>query len=109
MRTRFLAGRKTTVFPGGLEAFGKYLANNIKFPAVDRENGTSGRVICSFVVEKDGSLTDIKAVRSPSQTMADEAIRVLKKSPKWTPGIQNNRPVRVNYTVPIAFQLGEEN
>jgi protein TonB len=96
-------------FPGGLEAFGKYLSNNIKFPAVDRENGTSGRVICSFVVEKDGSLTDIKAVRSPSQTMSDEAIRVLKKSPKWTPGIQNNRPVRVNYTVPIAFQLGEEN
>ncbi|MES2427935.1 MAG: TonB family protein [Bacteroidota bacterium] len=96
-------------FPGGLEAFGKYLQNNIKFPAVDRENGVSGRVICSFVVEKDGSLTDIKAVRSPSQTMSDEAIRVLKKSPKWTPGIQNQHPVRVSYTVPIAFTLGEEN
>ena len=99
---------KQPEFPGGLDAFGKYLGSNIKFPAVDRENGTSGRVICTFVVERDGSLTDIKAVRGPSQSMMDEAIRVLKKSPKWKPGIQNNRPVRVSYTVPISFTLGEE-
>jgi protein TonB len=99
---------KQPEFPGGLEAFGKYLGNNIKFPNVDRENGTQGKVFCSFVVERDGSLTDIKAIRGPSQSMMDEAIRVLKKSPKWKPGIQNNRPVRVSYTVPIAFMLGEE-
>jgi protein TonB len=100
---------KQPEFPGGLDAFGKYLSNNIKFPAVDRENGVSGRVICTFVVERDGSLTDIKAVRGPSQTTMDEAIRVLKKSPRWKPGIQNARPVRVSYTVPINFTLGEEN
>ncbi|HWZ35340.1 MAG TPA: TonB family protein [Mucilaginibacter sp.] len=95
-------------FPGGLEAFGKYLQNNIKFPAVDRENGVSGKVFCQFVVEKDGSLTDIQAVRGPSQTMKDEAVRVLKKSPRWKAGIQNGRPVRVSYTVPINFTLETE-
>jgi len=95
-------------FPGGLEAFGKYLQKNIQFPAVDRENGVSGKVICTFVVERDGSLTDIVAVRGPSETTKAEAIRVLRKSPKWKPGIQNNRPVRVSYTVPISFTLGEE-
>jgi periplasmic protein TonB len=92
-------------FPGGMEAFLKYLGDNIKFPPVDRENGVSGRVYCTFVVERDGSLTDIKAVRGPSQTMMDEAVRVLKKSPHWKPGIQNSRPVRVSYTVPINFTL----
>jgi len=96
---------KMPEFPGGLEAFGKYLSDNIKFPAVDRENGVSGKVFCQFVVEKDGSLTDIVAVRGPSQTMKDEAVRVLKRSPKWKPGIQNSRPVRVSYTVPINFTL----
>jgi len=61
-----------------------------------------------FVVERDGSLTDIKALRAPTQAMADEATRVLKASPKWTPGIQNGRPVRAQYTIPINFTLNEE-
>ncbi|MES2807149.1 MAG: energy transducer TonB [Bacteroidota bacterium] len=106
--TIFSQVEKQPEFPGGLEAFGKYLGNNIKFPPVDRENGVSGKVVCSFVVERDGSLTDIVAVRGPSETMKAEAIRVLKKSPKWKPGIQNNRPVRVSYSVPIAFTLESE-
>jgi len=92
-------------YPGGMEAFLKYLGDNIRFPPVDRENGVSGRVYCTFVVERDGALTDIKAVRGPSQTMMDEAVRVLKKSPHWKPGRQNGRPVRVSYTVPINFTL----
>ncbi|MDB4924330.1 energy transducer TonB [Mucilaginibacter sp.] len=96
-------------FPGGLEAFGRYLSKNIHYPAIDRENNVTGKVICQFVVERDGSLTDIKALRGPSQSTMDEAIRVLKASPKWRPGIQNNRPVRVMYTVPISFTLGSEN
>jgi protein TonB len=80
-------------FPGGLDKFNKYLGDHIKYPAV---------------VNIDGSLTDIKAVRGPSDAMKDEAIRVLKGSPKWTPGIQNGRKVRAQYTVPVNFQLGEE-
>jgi protein TonB len=62
----------------------------------------------SFVVEKDGSLTDISAARAPSPTLKEEAMRVVQKSPKWKPGIQNGRPVRVQYTVPINFTLGTE-
>ena len=95
-------------FPGGNDKFLKYLGDNIKYPAVDRENNLQGRVVLQFVVERDGSLTDVKAVRGPSQAMQDEAVRVLKRSPKWKAGIQNGRPVRAQYTVPINFTLGEE-
>jgi protein TonB len=95
-------------FPGGLSAFGKYLEKNIKYPGVDRENNTQGKVFVSFVVEKDGSLTDISAIRGPSATLKEEAIRVIQKSPKWKPGVQNGRFVRVQYTVPISFTLGSE-
>jgi periplasmic protein TonB len=95
-------------FPGGLDKFGAYLAKTIKYPAVDRENNLQGKVVMQFVVERDGSLTDIKAIRGPSEAMKEEAIRVLRGSPKWKPGIQNGRPVRAQYTVPINFQLGEE-
>ncbi len=92
-------------FPGGLPAFGKYLSKNIQYPPIARENNIQGRVIVNFVVEKDGSLTDIKVVRGIGGGADEEAIRVLKKSPKWTPGIQNGRPVRVSYTVPVNFTL----
>jgi protein TonB len=95
-------------FPGGMDKFYAFLGKTIRYPAVDRENNTQGRVIVQFVVERDGSLTDIKALRGPSQTLQDEAIRALKSSPKWHPGIQNNRPVRVQYTVPVNFTLGTE-
>jgi protein TonB len=96
-------------FPGGPDAFNKFLSNTIKYPAVDRENNVTGKVYVSFVVEKDGSLTDIKAIRGPSETEKDEAIRGLKKSPKWKPGIQNGRPVRVLYTIPVNFTLNSDN
>ena len=94
-------------FPGGLEAFGKFLGKNLRYPPIARENGIQGRVFCSFVVERDGSLTDIKVARGIGGGADEEAVRVLKSSPKWTPGIQNGRPVRVSYTVPIFFQLAQ--
>jgi protein TonB len=96
-------------FPGGQDKFNAYLSKNIRYPAADRENNVQGKAVMTFVVEKDGSLTDIKTVRSPTQAMADEATRVLKSSPKWKPGIQNGRPVRAQYTIPISFTLsGDE-
>jgi len=104
----FVSVEQAPEFPGGLAAFGKYLEKNIKYPGVDRENNTQGKVFVSFVVEKDGSLTDIAAVRGPSQTLKDEAIRVIQKTPKWKAGVQNGRPVRVQYTIPINFTLGSE-
>lgn len=88
--------------------FGGYLSKNIHYPAVDKENNVQGKVFVQFVVERDGSLTDIKVLRSPSETLGDEAVRVLKNSPHWKPGIQNGKPVRVMYTVPISFTLSSD-
>jgi len=92
---------------GGSAGFQAYLGKNTKFPAVDRENGTSGRVIATFVVEKDGSLTDIKILRSPSPTMADAVKSAIQSSPAWRPGKQNGQYVRVQFTVPISFSLAD--
>ncbi|RVU01833.1 energy transducer TonB [Mucilaginibacter limnophilus] len=104
----FTAVENQPDFPGGMQAFYKYLGNNIRYPAVARENNVQGRVFVTFVVEKDGSLTDIKVMRGIGSGCDEEAVRVLKKSPKWKPGIQNGRPVRVQYSVPIAFNLASE-
>lgn len=90
-------------FPGGLDAFGNFLSLNLKYPKIDIQNKVSGKVILRFIVQKDGSIDDIKPLRGPSQTLIDEAIRVLKLSPKWKPAVQNENPVKANYTVPISF------
>jgi len=103
----FTAVEVSPEFPGGLEAFYKYLGKNIRYPAVARENGTQGRVIVSFVCEIDGSLTDIKVARGIGDGCDEEAVRVLKASPHWRPGKQNGRSVRVAYSVPISFTLAE--
>lgn len=91
--------------PGGMESFMKYIGNNYQYPSQAIEQGVSGRVILTFVVERDGSLTDIKIVRDLKYGTGDEAIRVLKKAPKWKPGVQNGRPVRVQYTLPIVLNI----
>ena len=81
------------------------MQKNLRYPQEAIEAGISGKVYISFVVEKDGSLTDIKVVRPLGSGTDEEAVRVLKNSPKWKPGIQNGRPVRVAYTMPISFTL----
>jgi protein TonB len=96
-------------FPGGIDKFYAFLGRAVKYPSVDRENNVSGKVFVSFVVERDGTLTDIKALRGPSQTLQDEAVRALKTSPRWSPGVQNGRKVRVQYTVPVNFTLSSDN
>ena len=93
-------------FPGGQPALFKYLAENVKYPVIAQENGIQGRVICQFVVNKDGSIVDVVAVRSSGEASLDkEAIRVIKSMPKWKPGKQRGKPVRVKYTVPVNFRL----
>ena len=93
-------------FPGGQQALFKYLAENVKYPVIAQENGIQGRVICQFVVNKDGSIVDVVAVRSSGEPSLDkEAIRVIKSMPKWKPGKQRGKPVRVKYTVPVNFRL----
>ena len=92
-------------FPGGPAALMQYLSSNIKYPVVAEENGVQGRVVCTFVVEKDGSITDVKVVKSVDPSLDKEAMRVVKSMPKWIPGKQNGSAVRVKYTVPVTFRL----
>ncbi len=92
-------------FPGGDSALMSYLANNVKYPVVAQENGVQGRVNVGFVVETDGSITNVKVKRSVDPSLDREALRVIKAMPKWKPGKLNGSPVRVNYTTPVVFRL----
>lgn len=95
-------------FPGGEKALFQWLAENIKYPGICAEQGIQGRVYAQFVVDKDGSITDIKVVRSPDPYLSQEAIRVLANMPKWKPGMQRDKPVRVKFSIPIMFRLTQE-
>ena len=92
-------------FPGGDKALMDFLSNNVKYPVVAQENGVQGRVVISFVVEKDGSVTDVRVVRSVDPSLDKEAARVVKSMPRWIPGKQNGAAVRVKYNVPVSFRL----
>ncbi len=92
-------------FPGGPQALMKYLGESIKYPLIAQENGIQGRVICQFVVNKDGSIVDVEVVRSVDPSLDKEAIRVVKAMPKWKPGQQRGKAVRVKYTLPVSFRL----
>ncbi len=92
-------------FPGGPQALFEYLSSHIKYPVVAEENGVQGRVIVTFVVERDGSITDVKVAKSVDPSLDKEAQRVVKSMPRWIPGKQNGAAVRVKYTVPVTFRL----
>jgi protein TonB len=94
-------------FPGGIEKFYAYVGKSIKYPPMAAENNIQGKVFLSFVVEKNGELTDIHVDRKLGGGTDEEAVRVLKASPRWTPGIQNGKPVRVKYNIPISFTLSQ--
>ena len=91
-------------FPGGLEKFYKFIGKNFQVP---EEEGLKGKIFVTFVVEKDGSLTDIKVLRDIGYGTGKEAIRVLKTCPRWVPGEQNGKKVRVLYSLPISIQSAE--
>ena len=92
-------------FPGGQSALMQWLGSNISYPVIAAENGVQGRVIVQFVVEKDGSVSDVQVVKSVDPSLDKEAARVVKAMPKWIPGRQNGAAVRVKYTVPVTFKL----
>ena len=92
-------------FPGGDAAQIAFLSNNLRYPAVAMEQGIQGRVVTQFVVDKDGSITDVKVVRSLDPMLDKEAVRLVKSMPKWTPGKLNGSPVRVKCILPISFRL----
>ena len=92
-------------FPGGQSALMEYLHDHVKYPVVAQENGVQGRVVVSFIVERDGSITDVRVVRSVDPSLDREAARVVSSMPRWTPGKQNGSAVRVKYNVPVMFKL----
>lgn len=92
-------------FPGGMDALYKYLSQNIKYPQLARENGITGKVYVTFVVEKDGSIANPKILRDIGGGCGAEAIRVVKAMPKWNPGKQRGKAVRVQFNLPVNFNL----
>ena len=92
-------------FTGGQGALMQFLANNMKYPTVAVENGVQGRVLVGFIVERDGSLSNVKVERSVDPELDKEAVRVVKAMPKWQPGKLKGSAVRVKFTVPIVFRM----
>ncbi|MBR2962041.1 MAG: energy transducer TonB [Alistipes sp.] len=93
-------------FQGGdINTFRNWVMSKIRYPSIAQENHISGRVFLKFVVERDGSLTNIQVLQTPDQSLSDEAVRVLKLSPKWKPGRQRNQTVRVVYNLPVDFRI----
>ena len=93
------------IFEGGDAALLKYLRENLKYPDKTKDRGVQGRLVIGFIVEKDGSLTDVKVLRHVDIALDAEALRVVKGMPKWIPGCQDEQLVRVRYNVPVSFRL----
>lgn len=101
----FVSLERQPEFPGGMNKFYEYLAQNVKYPAEAITKKVEGKVFLSFIVEQDGQLSSVKVERSLGSGTDEEAVRLLENSPRWTPGIINNEPVRVKYNLPISFTL----
>ena len=102
----FLIAETMPSFQGGdLNTFRAWVQSNVRFPQIALENGIQGRGVLTFVIEKDGRLTNIVVLQAPDRSLSDEAVRVLQKSPKWKPGKQRNQTVRVKYTLPVDFRV----
>ena len=101
----FLVVEDDPEFPGGLSALSQYLASNIKYPQLAKENNITGKVFVSFVVEKDGSVGQVKILRDIGGGCGAEAVRVVKAMPKWKPGKQRGKPVRTQFNLPVDFSL----
>ncbi|MGZ3822676.1 MAG: energy transducer TonB, partial [Mucilaginibacter sp.] len=101
----FLAAEKQPEFEGGLENFYKFVSSHIQYPQESLKNRIEGKVFVAFVVEKDGSLSDVKILRGLTDDINQESIRVVKISPLWIPGMQNGKAVRSQYTVMLKFKL----
>lgn len=102
----FVFAETMPMFQGGdLNTFRNWMMKNVRFPQAALDNNLYGRVVLSFVIDKQGRLTDIEVLQSPDRSLADEAVRVLKQSPKWSPGKQRNQVVNVRYTLPVDFRL----
>jgi protein TonB len=105
--TTYIFAEKMPEPANGMNGWMKFLQGNIRYPGLAAENGITGKVLVSFIIEKDGQLSNIKVERGQGYGLDEEAIRVLKLAKAWKPGMQNGRPIRVKLTLPITFSLGE--
>lgn len=103
--TPFVVVEEMPVFPGGDQELLRFVNRSIKYPVIAQENGIQGRVTCSFVINRDGSVVDAEIVRGVDPSLDKEALRVIGTMPKWKPGMQRGKAVRVKYTIPITFRL----
>jgi TonB family protein len=101
----FMSVEKMPEFSGGDAELFKFLGNNIRYPLIAQQNGIQGRVICQFVINTDGSISDVKVVRGVDSSLDAEAMRVINAMPKWTPGMHKGKAVRVQFTLPVNFKL----
>ncbi|MDR1407775.1 MAG: TonB family protein [Tannerella sp.] len=103
--TIFQVVEKAPEFPGGQAAMLSFISKALRYPVVAQENGIHGRVTCAFVVNRDGSIVDIEVLRGVDPSLDKEAMRVISTMPKWRPGEQRGKPVRVKFTLPVHFRL----
>ena len=101
----FLVVDQMPEFPGGMEALMKYFSDNVRYPVYAAEKKIQGRVICQFVVNKDGSISDIKVIKGVDKSLDREALRLIENMPRWKPGVLNGEKVSCKYTVPVRFRL----
>ena len=101
----FMVVENMPEYPGGNEAMIAFFAKNMKYPADVQKNKVQGRVLVTFVVERDGTITDVQVAKPTFPSLDDEAMRLVKKMPKWKPGTQRGVPVRVKFTLPVVFKL----
>ncbi|MBC8045768.1 MAG: energy transducer TonB [Fimbriimonadaceae bacterium] len=106
--TVFMMVEKMPEFPGGIETMYKWLAENIQYPDSARKNNIEGKVYAKFIVERNGSINEVTIMRGIGYGCDEEVINKLKQMPAWNPGLQQGKPVRTSYTLPVAFSLGEE-
>jgi protein TonB len=103
----YVTAEQMPQFPGGEQAMRSYLREKLHYPIIAREDGIEGKVCCAFIVEKDGVISNIEVIRSVDPALDKEAVRVIRRMPRWIPGREGGKPVRIKYTLPIRFKLEE--
>ncbi|MBQ2386318.1 MAG: energy transducer TonB [Bacteroidales bacterium] len=104
----FVVVEEQAEFPGGMEAMYAYIVKNLKYPEAAKEKGIEGRVFVSFIIEKDGSISNVKILRGIGGGCEEAAVEMIKNMPKWKPGTQRGKPVRVQFNLPIKFELEKD-
>ncbi len=104
----FVVVEEQAEFPGGMDSMYAYIGENLKYPELAKEKGIEGRVFVSFIIEKDGSISNVKILRGIGGGCEEAAVEMIKNMPRWKPGKQRGKPVRFQFTLPIKFELPKD-